>query len=163
MTDELYNYIILSIVVLAYLHLWFHKFKYQKYEQLIENKINERFEKFINEKIDNMKSLINNYDNHLNTITETKIYEIENTHEKFEESSKKILNNINNFGNELSKLEICQKKIAGAVNEVYINSLGEIQTKNDLIVQKNDHIKRLEAMIEQRNKKIKRLENGKNN
>lgn len=163
MADEFYNYIILSIVVLAYLHLWFHKFKYQKYEQLIENKISERFEKFINEKIDNMKSLINNYDNHLNTITETKIYEIETTHEKFEESSRKILNNINNFGNELSKLEIHQKKIAGAVNEVYINSLGEIQAKNDLIVQKNDHIKRLEAMIEQRNKKIKRLENGKNN
>ena len=33
MTDELYNYIILLIVVLAQLHLWFHKFKYQKYEK----------------------------------------------------------------------------------------------------------------------------------
>ena len=46
-TTEIYNYIILSIVVLAYLHLWFYTFKYQKIEKKIENRINERFEDFI--------------------------------------------------------------------------------------------------------------------
>ena len=55
------------------------------------------------------------------------------------------------------------EKVETAMNEVYINSLREIEVKNDLIIQKNDHIKRLESMIEQRNKKIKRLENEKNN
>ena len=50
-TTEIYNYIILSIVVLAYLHLWFYTFKYQKIEKKIENRINERFEDFITQKV----------------------------------------------------------------------------------------------------------------
>ena len=163
MTDELYNYIILLIVVLAYLHLWFHKFKYQKYEKMIETKINERFEDFITQKVKSMETLINNYTVHLHKVTETKIYEIETTHEKFEESSTKILTNITNIENEFSRFTSILEKVETAMNEVYINSLREIEVKNDLIIQKNDHIKRLESMIEQRNKKIKRLENEKNN
>lgn len=163
MIDEIYNYIILSIVILAYLHLWFYTFKYQKIEKKIENRINERFENFITQKVTSMENLVNNYTNHLNNVTETKIYEIETTHEKFEESSTKILHKINNFENELSKLAFILKKVGTAMDEVYINSLREIEIKNDLIIQKNDHIKKLEAMIEQRNKKITRLENEKKN
>ena len=163
MTTEIYNYIILSIVVLAYLHLWFYTFKYQMIEKKIENRINKRFEDFITQKVTSMENLVNNYTNHLNGVTETRISEIETTHEKFEESSTKILNNINNLENKFSKLTSILKNAETAMDVVYINSLREIEVKNDLIIQKNDHIKRLEAMIEQRNKKIKRLEDAKNN
>ena len=163
MNTEIYNYIILSIVVLAYLHLWFYTFKYQMIEKKIENRINKRFEDFITQKVTSMENLVNNYTNHLNGVTETRISEIETTHEKFEESSTKILNNINNLENEYPKLVIYQRKIAGAVNETYINLLGEMESKNSLIRERDDHIKKLEAMIEQRNKKIKRLEDAKNN
>ena len=83
--------------------------------------------------------------------------------EKFEKSSTKILTNITNIENEFSRFTSILEKVETAMNEVYINSLREIEVKNDLIIQKNDHIKRLESMIEQRNKKIKRLENEKNN
>ena len=38
-----------------------------------------------------------------------------------------------------------------------------MESKNSLIRERDDHIKKLEAMIEQRNKKIKRLEDAKNN
>ena len=163
MTDEIYNYIILAIVIFAYLHLWFYTFKYQKIEKKIENRINERFEDFITQKVISMENLVNNYTNHLNGVTKTRISEIENTHEKFEESSTKILNNINNLENGFSKLTSILKKIGTAMDEVYINSLREIEAKNDLIIQKNNNIKRLENMIEKRNKKIARLENEKNN
>lgn len=159
MTDELYNYIILLIVVLAYLHLWFHKFKYQKYEKMIETKINERFEDFITQKVKSMETLINNYTVHLHKVTETKIYEIETTHEKFEESSTKILTNITNIENEFSKLMNILRKAADIVK----SQAELLQTKDDLITQKNNNIKRLEGMIEKRNKKITRLENEKNN
>ena len=71
--------------------------------------------------------------------------------------------NITNIENEFSRFTSILEKVETAMNEVYINSLREIEVKNDLIIQKNDHIKRLESMIEQRNKKIKRLENEKNN
>lgn len=163
MPTEIYNYIILSIVVLAYLHLWFYTFKYQKIEKKIENRINERFEDFITQKVISMENLVNNYTNQLKDITKARIKKIENTHEKFEESSTKILNNINNLENKFSKLTSILKNAENAVDVVYINSLREIEVKNDLIIQKNDHIKKLEAMIEQRNKKIKRLEDAKNN
>ena len=159
MTDELYNYIILLIVVLAYLHLWFHKFKYQKYEKMIETKINERFEDFITQKVKSMETLIDNYTDHLDKVTETNIYEIETTHEKFEKSSTKILTNITNIENEFSKLMNILRKAADIVK----SQAELLQTKDDLITQKNNNIKRLESMIEQRNKKIKRLENEKNN
>lgn len=162
-TTEIYNYIILSIVVLAYLHLWFYTFKYQKIEKKIENRINERFEDFITQKAKSMETLINNYTVHLHKVTETKIYEIETTHEKFEESSTKILTNIENIENGFSRFTSILKKVGTAMDEVYINSLREIEVKNDLIIQKNNHIKKLEGMIEKRNKKITRLENEKNN
>lgn len=159
MTMEIYNYIILSIVVLAYLHLWFYTFKYQKIEKKIENRINERFEDFITQKVASMENLVNNYTNQLKDITKARIKKIEITHEKFEESSTKILNNINNLENEYSEFIDILKE---AVNVAKILS-EEIEVKNNLIIQKNDHIKKLEAMIEQRNKKIKRLEDAKNN
>jgi predicted nuclease with TOPRIM domain len=159
MTTEIYNYIILSIVVLAYLHLWFYTFKYQKIEKKIENRINERFEDFITQKVASMENLVNNYTNQLKDITKARIKKIEITHEKFEESSTKILNNINNLENEYSEFIDILKE---AVNVAKILS-EEIEVKNNLIIQKNDHIKKLEAMIEQRNKKIKRLEDAKNN
>ena len=158
-TTEIYNYIILSIVVLAYLHLWFYTFKYQKIEKKIENRINERFEDFITQKVASMENLVNNYTNQLKDITKARIKKIEITHEKFEESSTKILNNINNLENEYSEFIDILKE---AVNVAKILS-EEIEVKNNLIIQKNDHIKKLEAMIEQRNKKIKRLEDAKNN
>lgn len=163
MIDEIYNYIVISIVILAYLHLWFYRFKYQKIEEKIENRINERFEDFITKKVKSMENLVNNYNNNLNSVTKTKISEIETTHRKIEESSTEILNDINNFENELLKLLSILKRVETNVDEVYINSLREIEIKNDLIIQKNDHIKKLEAMIEKRNKKITRLENEKNN
>ena len=159
MTTEIYNYIILSIVVLAYLHLWFYTFKYQKIEKKIENRINERFEDFITQKVASMENLVNNYTNQLKDITKARIKKIEITHEKFEESSTKILNNINNLENEYSEFIDILKE---AVNVAKILS-EEIEVKNNLIIQKNDHIKKLEAMIEQRNNKIKRLEDAKNN
>ena len=159
MTTEIYNYIILSIVVLAYLHLWFYTFKYQKIEKKIENRINERFEDFITQKVASMENLVNNYTNQLKDITKARIKKIEITHEKFEESSTKILNNINNLENEYSEFIDILKE---AVNVAKILS-EEIEVKNNLIIQNYDHIKKLEAMIEQRNKKIKRLEDAKNN
>jgi predicted RNase H-like nuclease (RuvC/YqgF family) len=105
------------------------------------------------------EALINNYTDHLHKVTETKIYEIETTHEKFEESSTKILTNITSIENEFSKLMNILRKAADIVK----NQAELLQTKDDLITQKNNNIKRLEGMIEKRNKKIARLENEKNN
>lgn len=120
MTDELYNYIILLIVVLAYLHLWFHKFKYQKYEKMIETKINERFEDFITQKVKSMETLIDNYTDHLDKVTETNIYEIETTHEKFEKSSTKILTNIRP---PLHKGTKCDMRFKSSLNSARLNLL----------------------------------------
>ena len=153
--------ILLVIVIIAYIQLWFYTFKQQEIGKKFEDKINERFDDFINKKVLSMEKLANDYTKYINKLTETKINEIQTNYEKFEEYSRKTSIHMVSLEDQLFKLKHYQENIAATMNGIFLKTIKEIEEKNELIRKNNDNIKRLEAMIEQRNKKIKRLENEK--
>ena len=153
--------ILLVIVIIAYIQLWFYTFKQQEIGKKFEDKINERFDDFINKKVLSMEKLANDYTKYINKLTETKINEIQTNYEKFEEYSRKTSIHMVSLEDQLFKLKHYQENIAATMNGIFLKTIKEIEEKNELIRKNNDNIKRLEAMIEQRNKKMKRLEHEK--